>query len=524
MLQKSPSRQTVYAGSAIAATSQPLAAAAGLFALREGGTAMDAAIAMAATLTVVEPTGCGVGSDVMALIYENNGLSGYIGAGRTPKGFDVERFNSVRLNPRGWASVTVPAAPLAWVDLSARYGRLGLPKLLEPAIKYAREGFPLSPLTALGWKRAVDEMRHNKKPEHSGFLKNFCPPGFQPEAGAHFSSTDLASTLERVAATKGEDFYTGSIAERIDHFSRQTGGWLRGEDLSSHSGEWVAPESTEFRGYTVYELPPPTQGGIALLALGLMNQLGCSDDPAENEHRSIESIKRAFISGLSTIGDGNEARAWLKAAMTRSTFVSEAKGIVDVASPGPVDARLEAGTVYLAAADVDGMMVSLIQSNFMGFGSHVVVPGTGISLANRAGCFSSEADHPNAPHAQRRPFNTIIPGFLADKDGVGIGPFGVMGGYMQPQGHVQVLKNIIDRHMDPQMALDSPRWRLLQDRTVLVEPDYDKNVVEYLRHRRHEIHFAQSTSGFGRGQVIFRVRDGYVAGSDGRADGAALGY
>jgi len=523
VIQRIPRRQALYAPTAMVATSQPLAAAAGLEVLRDGGNAVDAAITMAATLTVVEPTGCGLGSDLMAIIAGPAGIEGYIGSGRTPAGFNPGAFTA-RQSPRGWHGVTVPAAPRAWADLATRYGRLPLERLLAPAIHYAQEGFPLSPLIAAGWARAVEEMRPATRPEFAGFIPTFAPTGFVAAPGARFTNPDLAATLRSIAASRAEDFYTGALAERITRFSRDTGGWLRAQDLATHAGEWIQPQAVSFRGYRVFELPPPTQGGVALMALGLLQALGPTQDVVEAAHWSIEAIKRAFTAALEVIADGEEARAWLGATLTPGMLGGAAKGIATAAAPGPESTRLEGGTVYLAAADGDGLLVSMIQSNFMGFGSHVVVPGTGISLANRALCFAPAHGHPNAPHPARRPYNTIIPGLLADAEGCPLGPFGVMGGYMQPQGHVQVLRRLIDAGLDPQAALQAPRWRFLGGHKVLAEPGFDTALAVALARRGHDMEYAASTAGFGCGQIILRHANGYVAGSDGRADGAALGY
>lgn len=522
-LTEPPARRAVHAPQGVVATSQPLAASAGLFMLREGGTAADAAIAMAAALTVVEPTSCSIGSDVMGIIAAPEGIHGIIGAGRAPAALDVE--SALRaISPRGWHTVTVPAAPRAWADIHARYGRLPFGRLLEPAVTYARGGFPLSPVVAAQW-RALAGGKHLPEGEpFAAFAETFLPRGFEPVPGARFANPDLAATLERVGATGAEDFYNGDTAKHMAHFAEATGGWLRTGDLAAHSTEWVEPLSVPFRGRRVYELPPPTQGGVALLALGLLDRVGPQSDPVLAEHLAVEAIKHAFAMSLPVVADGAEPRAWLRAVLNTSVLADEAGALGDIAAPGTQDARLDAGTVYMAAADANGMMVSLIQSSFMDFGSHVVVPGTGIALANRGWCFSRRRHHPNAPHGGRRPYNTIIPGLVSDGIGRPLGPFGVMGGYMQPQGHVQVLRRLLDDGLDPQAALDAPRWRFIGGRDVECEDGFDRALETALARRGHHMQRQRSHAPFGRGQIIQRSGRDWVAGSDNRGDGCALGY
>lgn len=518
-----PTRRAVHVPNGVVATAQPLAAAAGLFVLREGGTAMDAAIATAAALTVVEPTNNGIGSDVMAVVSSGTEIEGLVGAGRTPALFDPGVFLA-EAGARGWHPVTVPGAPRAWAALSERYGRLPFARLLAPAIEYARGGFPLSPVVAEQWKRAAETARALEGPEFAGFAPTFLPEGFAPAAGARFANPDLAATLEAVAASKAEDFYTGALARRTARFSEETGGWLRAEDLAAHAVEWVQPFGVNYRGRRVYELPPPTQGAVALIALGILDALGPADTREEAGHRAVEAVKLAFAESLPLVADGAEARERLRAALEADALAAKAEAVGEAAAPGPADARLDAGTVYLAAADRGGMMVSFIQSNFMDFGSYVAVPGTGITLANRGWCFSREAGHPNAPRPGRRPYNTIIPGFLADEEDRPLGPFGVMGGYMQPQGHVQVITRLLGEGLDPQAALDTPRWRFFGGRRIACETEFDPALRTALDRRGHETSVQDVHPPFGRGQMILREGGGYVAGSDNRGDGCAIGY
>ncbi len=519
----SQTRRPVYAPHGMVATSQPLATSVGLFILKDGGTAADAAIAMAAALTVVEPTSCGIGSDLMAIIASPQGIDGCIGSGRAPTGLDAAHVASA-ISPRGWHTVTVPAAPRTWADIHKRHGRLPFQRLLAPAIHYARNGFPLSPVIAEQWQRGAQIHTSLHGDIFAPFAETFLPNDFEPRAGAYFANPDLAMTLERIARSRADEMYTGTLAKHIIRYSENTGGTLRAEDLAGHTTEWHAPASVAFREQRVFELPPPTQGAVALIALGLLDALGSPPPAEEAEHVTIEAIKHAFAVSLPVIADGDEARAWLHAMLKPSTLADEARAIGATAAVGPRDARLDAGTVYLAAADTNGMMVSLIQSSFMDFGSYLVVPGTGIAFTNRAWCFTREKGHPNAPHPGRRPYNTIIPGMLADGKGKAVGPFGVMGGYMQPQGHVQILRRLLDDGLDPQRALDAPRWRFVGERAIACEPEWSSETETALARRGHRLHREATHSAFGRGQIILHTAGGWVAGSDNRADGCAIGY
>jgi len=374
------------------------------------------------------------------------------------------------------------------------------------------------------WRAATREGHIPEGEPFAAFADTFLPRGFEPAPGARFANPDLATTLERVAATGAEDFYTGDTARYMARFAEATGGWLDTGDLAAHATEWVEPLSVPFRGRRVYELPTPTQGCVALVALGLLDSLGPQSDPVFAEHLAVEAVKHAFAMCLPVAADGAEARAWLRAVLNPSVLGDEAGALGDIAAPGPADARLDAGTVYLAAVDSDGMMVSLIQSSFMDFGSYVVVPGTGIALANRGWCFTRKRHHANAPRGGHRPYNTIIPGLVSDGIGRPLGPFGVMGGYMQPQGHVQVLRRLLDDGLDPQGALDAPRWRFVGGRGVECESEFDAALEAALSSRGHQMRRQRSHAPFGRGQIILRSGRDWAAGSDNRGDGCALGY
>jgi gamma-glutamyltranspeptidase/glutathione hydrolase len=511
-------RSSVYASRGIVATSQPLAAEAGLFILREGGNAVDAALATAITLTVVEPTSNGLGSDAFALVSDGERLWGLNGSGALPAASSLPRAQQP-WPETGWLPVMVPGAPRAWADLHERFGRLPFPKLFAPAVGYARDGFPLSPVVARFWRRAADRFAG---PAFSAWQDTFLPAGFVPRAGAIWRSPALARTLERIAETRAEDFYEGSIAQAIDQAAEADSGPLRASDLAGHRSLWVDPLSISYHGCEVCELPPNSQGIVALEALGILSGRTPAD-PVEALHESIEAVKFAFADALERVGDPRDCPA-IAALLDPGYLRERAAGIRPTARPFRPEEPFLGGTVFLAAADRSGLMVSFIQSNYMGFGSGIVVPGTGIALSNRALCFSRNDGHPNRAGGGRRSYHTLMPGFLM-RGGRPWGPFGVMGGFMQPQGHLQLVQALIDQGSHPQEAVDRPRWRWDGGVRVLVEPDFSEEIRRALAQRGHEIVRAGSADGFGRAQLILRTADGgFVAGSDSRADGRAAGW
>ena len=510
-------------------TAQPLAAQAGLEILRQGGNAVDAAIATAAALTVLEPTSNGIGGDAFALVWDGKELHGLNGSGAAPARLSLEALsqrNLTEMPTHGWLPVTVPGAPRAWADLHARLGRLPLAKLFEAAIHYARKGYPLSPTVARFWEKAARVERDG--PEFEGWRTTFMPPGFEPRAGSVWASENHARTLERIAASHAEDFYSGELAHQIDLFARETGGLLRLEDLSRHRSEWVKPIFTTYRDHQVWELPPNGQGIVALEALALWEGFTRESHPRSslelphNLHCQIEALKLAFTDAYRYVCDPRFtpipdllAPAYLEG---RRRLIGETAHVPEAGKPS------SGGTVYLCTADSSGMMVSFIQSNYMGFGSGVVVPGTGIALHNRGHNFSLEAGHPNALEPGKRPYHTIIPGFLT-RDGEAVGPFGVMGGFMQPQGHMQVLINTLEQGMNPQQALDAPRWQWTGGLNVDLEHGFPATLAHELEGRGHKIRFEPESASFGRGQIIWRDQRGtLVGGSDPRADGFVAAF
>lgn len=521
-----PSRRYVkYSANGMVATSQPLAGLAGTEILRRGGNAVDAAIATAAALTVVEPTSNGIGGDAFAQVWCDGALHGLNGSGRTPAGMTRERITGQGLTAvpdTGWEPVTVPGTPSAWAALSERFGRLPFETLFEPAIAAAAEGYAVSPILGKYWAAAAKNYAktlHGPQFEH--WFQTFTRDGAAPEIGSVVRLPDHARTLAEIGATRAQSFYTGALAEQIDCFARAHGAALTGEDLAAHQPDWVDPVSVTYRGHDVWELPPNGQGMIALQALRIFETLHQPGMPeAMRQHYLIEALKSAFTDGRSAIGDPDHVEVPVSALLSddhircRAAMIGEQAGQPEQAKPKA------GGTVYLAAADRDGMMVSLIQSNYKGFGSGLVVPGTGIALHNRGKDFSLDPDHPDVLAPGKRPYHTIIPGFLS-RDGKPVGPFGLMGGYMQPQGHIQLLVNMLDLGMNPQAALDAPRWRWDADKTVSVEPGFPIDVAQALARRGHVMIPRLDESGFGRGQVILRNdANGVLAGgSDPRTDG-----
>ncbi len=526
------SRSAVLATGGVVATSQPLAAQAGIGVLADGGSAVDAAIAAAAALTVVEPCSNGLGSDAFALVWNDGQLHGLNGSGRWPAGNDGAELSAAghtTMPERGWTPVTVPGAVDTWDELHRRFGRLPMERILAPAIGYATNGHPLSPVVARQWSAAADFFAAAAKdlPELAGWAPVFAPDGRAPKAGERWVAPGHARTLQSLVDNGLRDFYEGSVAEAIADYAAATGGRLDATDLAAHHGEWVDPISVAYRGHRVWEIPPNGQGIAALLALGMLEGTDLPDHPQIDPgawHLQIEAMKLAFADSDANVADMGVVDVPVDQLLDPGYLAERASLIGETAGPAPEGDPIRGGTVYLCAADADGMMVSFIQSNYMGFGSGVVVPSHGVSLQNRGAGFVLDADHPNVAAPGKRPRHTIIPGFLTTADGEPVGPFGVMGGEMQPQGHLQVISAMVDHGRNPQAALDAPRWQVERDGRVRLEPQVPAEVVEGLRARGHEVTVESSRMPFGRGQIIVRSSDGvYAAGSEPRADGCAIG-
>ncbi|MFN2363522.1 MAG: gamma-glutamyltransferase family protein, partial [Halarsenatibacteraceae bacterium] len=466
-------RMNIFSKNGMVATSQNLAAQAGLNILKNGGNAIDAAIATAATLTVVEPTSNGIGSDAFALVWVKDKLYGLNSSGPSPAEISIEAVKKLgyeEMPKYGFIPVTVSGAPGGWAELSRRFGKLSLEETLKPAVKYAREGFPVSPVTASSWNRQFFNYKKNLKGEEfEEWFEVFAPAGQPPKAGEIWKSEAHASTLKEIGATEAESFYRGRLAEKIAGFSQKYNGFLTENDLADFSPEWVEPISVNYRGYDIWEIPPNGQGMIALLALNIIKEFDFSESSlAEIYHTAIEALKLAFADGKEYITDIDEMKVTVKKLLS-DEYARERKKLIGKKALDPVPGTLpKGGTVYLAAADNECNYVSFIQSNYMGFGSGLVVPGTGIALQNRGNNFSLDPEHDNCLAPKKKTYHTIIPGFMS-KDNKPVGPFGVMGGFMQPQGHVQVVMNTVDFKLNPQSALDAPRWQWIKDKKIKVE-------------------------------------------------------
>ncbi len=520
-------RKLVFAKRGMVATTQPLAAQAGLKILQKGGNAMDAAVAAASTLTVVEPTSNGIGGDAFALIWTKGKLRGLNSSGPAPADISIEKVRAMGFEemPKfGWPAVTVPGIPGAWTELSERFGSLALEEVLEPAATYAKKGYPVSPTVGNGWATAYEYYRVREGKEFRPWLDTFGPEGRAPKIGEIWRCPELGETLSEIAESGASSFYKGRLADLIDEFSNEFGGFLKKEDLSNFSPEWVKPLCVEYHGKKVWELPPNGQGIIVLMALNILKELEFSHkDPIEIYHNLIESMKLAMSHGRAEITDPDFMVTDTDKLLSKEYATDKRNHIGKRATLPSAGVPEEGGTVYLATADDDGNMVSYIQSNYMGFGSGIVVPCTGISLQNRGCGFSLDHEDVNSLAPKKRSFHTIIPGFLTDDEGP-IGPFGVMGGDMQPQGHLQVLFNTLELNLNPQAALDAPRWRWMQGREVRVESSFPGHIARGLKRKGHDIKQSLNVSGFGRGQIIWNIDGTLVAGSEPRADGQAVGF
>ncbi len=527
-----PSRRSmIYGKKGMVCTSQPLAAQAGLDILKKGGNAIDAMIATAIAMTVLEPSGNGLGSDAFALVWikKDSKLYGLNGSGFAPEKLTREAMQAAgidKIPDRGWAPVTVPGAPSAWAELHKRFGKLPFAELFAPAISYAEEGYPVHPIVGLLWERAVEVFAPFKdKPEFAPFFETFMKNGV-PAIGSIVKLPYHARALRELAATGCESFYRGDIAQAIDKFSEETNGYLRAGDLAKYRAEWVEPIHTNYHGYDVCEIPPNGHGIVALMTLNIIQKLGeFKDRDAENTiHKQLEAMKLAFVDGMAYVTDPRDMKMKTSYLLSEEYAVKRSEEIGDEALlPKPVDPA-SGGTVYMCAADAEGNMISFIQSNFKGFGSGIVIPGYGISLNDRGCSFSLDPKADNTLVPGKKPYHTIIPGFLM-KDGQAVGPFGVMGGFMQPQGHVQVMMNMLDFGLNPQAALDAPRWQWVGGKKVEIEAGFAPEVAEGLRKRGHEVKVMEDFTSFGRGQMIVRDEDGVLTGAtESRTDGCVAAW
>ena len=524
-------RSPVFARNVVS-TSHPLASQAGLRMLLAGGNAVDAAIAAAAALTIVEPVSNGLGSDLFAILWDGQRLRGLNASGVAPAAWDPAYFgrrHAGRIPLRGWDTVTTPGAVAGWVALSRQCGRLPFADLLAPAIELAERGHGVHGIVADKWARQAPLLA-----SQPGFAEAFMPRGRAPVPGERFVFEAAGRTLRAIAASQGESFYRGEIAAALVAHSAANGGSMAAGDLANYAPEWVEPISMAFAGRTVHQIPPNGQGIAALMALGMLEHLDVARFPVDSvqaQHLQVECMKLAFADTYRWVADPRAMAGVTAADLLSPAYLRERARRVTLARAQDFahGAPPSGGTVYLTAADESGRMVSLIQSNYMGFGSGVVVPGTGVSLQNRGQGFTLDAAHPNVVAGGKRPFHTIIPGFLCDADGRPRMSFGVMGGNLQPQGHLQTLVRMLRYGQQPQAACDAPRWKVATGLAIDFEHTMAPGLVAGLRALGHQSEATQDPyMDFGSGQFIWRLsddpQDGYVAASDSRRDGQAVGF
>ncbi len=537
-----PSQRLPVFGRNVVATSHPLAAQAGLQMLRSGGNAADAAIATAAVMTIVEPCSNGFGSDAFCLLWDGHTLHGLNASGRAPQAWSAEYFKrkhgAEQAAPpmRGWDSATVPGAVSAWVALSERFGRLPFADLMAPAIEVAERGYAVPVVVQQKWAAAIP-LLHTQP----GFAEAFMPHGRAPHVGELFRFAAAARSLRLIAETKGAAFYGGEIAEAAAAHSQSHGGAMTTADFASYCPEWVAPIGIDFADahgvrHTVHEIPPNGQGIAALIALGIVGQFDIASmalDRTAATHLQIEAMKLAFADTYRFVAEPASMEVTAEQLLAPSYLAARAKLIDPKRAQhfGPGNPA-KGGTIYLSAADERGMMVSFIQSNYMGFGSGIVVPGYGLSMQNRGHAFSLDAASANVVAPGKRPFHTIIPSFVTRGAGdarEAVMSFGVMGANMQPQGHLQTLVRMLSHGQNPQAACDAPRWRFNAGLEINVEAAMKPATVAGLQALGHRIEVIDdSYQDFGAGQFIWRLgdpaTDGYVAASDPRRDGQAVAF
>ncbi len=520
----------------IVSTSHPLAAQAGLRMMLKGGNAVDAAIAAAAAITLTEPVSCGLGSDAFCILWDGQKLHGLNASGPAPATWTPEYFHrkygaGAKTPPkRGFDSVSVPGAVAGWVALSERFGKLAFADLLEPAIEIAERGYLMPVVVQQKWAAATPELQ-----SMPGFAQSFLPWGRAPNVGELFQFKNAARGLRAIAESKGQALYGGEIAQAIEKFAKENGGSITAKDLADFKPEWVEPIAKNYRGYTLHEIPPNGQGIAALIALGILSNFDLASMPVDgvqSQHLQIEAMKLAFADLYRYVGEPHSMEITPEQMLDDAYLASRAR-LIDMNKAQNFQAGnpVKGGTIYLTAADENGMMVSFIQSNYMGFGSGVVEPTYGISLQNRGHGFSLDLADPNQANLVapgKRPFHTIIPAFLT-QNGQPVMSYGVMGGNMQPQGHMQTLVRMLDYGQNPQAACDAPRWRFNTGLNINVESAMDPATVQALAGMGHEMDVINdSYQDFGAGQFIWRMGDpgvqGYVAASDPRRDGQAVGF
>jgi gamma-glutamyltranspeptidase/glutathione hydrolase len=532
-------------GRNVVSTSHPLAAQAGLKIIQQGGNAIDAAIAGAAVLMIVEPVSNGLGSDCFAIVWDGKELHGLNSSGTAPQTWSPEYFskkygtdtNGLADRPkRGWDSVTVPGALAGWEELHRRFGSLPLGDLLQPAIEIAERGYAMAPVVAHKWAAAIPELR-----DQPGFAQAFMPHGRAPEIGEIFRFEAAAKTLKKIAKSGIREFYEGEIAQSIASYAKAHGGTMTQDDLSNYRPDWVGTISQDIKGvdgktYLMHEIPPNGQGIGALIALGILQNFDLASlpvDGVESQHLQIEAMKLAFADVYQYVADPRFMEVTPEQMLDPGYLAQRAKLInPNKATHFNFGLPQSGGTIYLSATDEQGRMISFIQSNYMGFGSGVVVPDWGVSLQNRGFGFSMDPKSANVVAGGKRPFQTIIPAFLTRQEGNVTLPqmsFGVMGGDMQPQGHLQTVLRMLSYRQQPQAACDAPRWKVNRDFSLDVESNMNAATVQGLSDLGHILKKIDDPyMDFGAGQFIWRlsddIEDGYIAASDPRRDGQAAVY
>lgn len=510
-----------------ACASTPSASLIGYHVLKDGGNAIDAIVAMSAGLVVTEPTANGLGSDLFAIICKDGRLYGLNASGRSPSSISAELMRQKghkRMPFSGWDPVTVPGMVRGWADLIHRFGSVSLSQALEPAAGLAEKGFAVSPVVAHFWSHAAIKLA-----SFDGFRQGFMRDGRAPGAGELFRYPEMAETIREIGISGGTSFYEGRLADAMANASYKAGGYLSGRDLAAHRSEWVEPISAGYRGYDVYELPPNGQGIVALIALKMMERFKLKEMPYDAPGRVniiADALRLAFADAYERVCDPDFSDIPVERmleddyAAQRAALITAGKALDSAKTGLPYDG----GTVYLCAADSQGTMVSLIQSNYTGFGGGIVLPEQGISLQNRGAGFSLDEGHPNELKPMKRPFHTIIPGFIM-KEGAPVGPFGVMGGDMQPQGHVQLVSDLVDLGLNPQAAIDMPRFRVAEGKELHLEKGLD-HILMQMASMGYDASVDKADVLFGGGQMIVRDEDSgaYVAGTESRKDGLALAF
>lgn len=528
-------RNVVYAHRGMACTSVPLGAQVGLEILKAGGNAVDAAVAMAAAMPLLEPTGNGLGSDAFALVWieKEKKLYGLNASGTAPAALSAKMVRDLgfeQMPKEGWIPVMVPGAPGGWAELNRRFGTKPLAELFAPAVSYAREGAPVPVNVSRQWEkdcRRIQKAFEKNPAPHTYWWESFMKRDGTPyRSGNLFRWEAYAQTLEELAATGCESYYRGPLMERIVAFSRQTGGYFAQKDFQDYHPQWVEPITAIYQGYTVCEIPPNGHGITVLMALNILNGLEFSQERecADTYHKILEAIKLAFADTKTYVADPRYMKIKTedllseRYAARRRTLITNRALLPEAGDPTC------GGTIYLCTADAEGNMVSYIQSNYTTFGAGIAVPGTGISLQNRGANFSLDENSDNCLAGGKKSYHTIIPGFLM-KDGDAVGPFGVMGAFMQPQGHVQLLVNILNYHMNPQEALDAPRVQWIGERKIQLEREVPAHIALELAAMGHQVEIANSNIDMGRGQMIWRTENGLlIGGTEPRCDGAVAAW